>query len=429
MNNLDQLGKRMAEHQDRYVVDLGQEVPPPSAALGEHLLRRATERRRRRQMTLVSLTAVLVAGGTLAGLRLWPMHDHATVATVRAQAGQRIAASAIDLALAFDDGSRVVLSSGASLRTEMIGPSSASLELERGRAAVRVMHTRSTHWTVRAGAYSVLVTGTRFHLDWRPENGALSVTVEEGSVRVTGGLLAEALDISTGQSLDLEQGHAVGGTGASFSPQRTPSLASPADPVPDVAPPTFMPTPMGVELPPTQGRRPAAHRPATLASPSSSSPSSSSPASWRQQAEAGRYRDALGEAERKGFEGICRESAGADLLTLAEAARYAGHAERAVQALRAVRARFGRSEDAAVAAYLLGRIAAENHRDHAEAARWFQTYLAERPGGRLDREAEGRLLESLAFMDRNTAREAARIYLQHYPAGPHAAFARNLLGL
>ena len=428
MNNLDQLGKRMAEHQDRYVVELEQAVPPPSAALGEHLLRRATERRRR-QITLVSLTAVLLAGGTLAGLRLWPMHDHATVATVRAQAGQRVAASALDLALACDDGSRGVLSSGASLRTEMIGPASASLELERGRAAVRVMHTRSTHWTVRAGAYSVLVTGTRFHLDWRPESGALSVTVEEGSVRVTGGLLAEALDISAGQSLDLEQGHAVGGTGASVGPHRTPSLASPADPAPDVAPPTFMPSPVGVELPPAQGRRPTARHAATLASASLSSPASSSPASWRQQAEAGRYRDALGEAERKGFEGICRESAGADLLTLAEAARYAGRAERAVQALSAVRARFGRSEDAAVAAYLLGRIAAENHRDHAEAARWFRTYLAERPGGRLDREAEGRLLESLAFMDRTTAREAARIYLQHYPAGPHAAFARNLLGL
>jgi TolA-binding protein len=185
-----------------------------------------------------------------------------------------------------------------------------------------------------------------------------------------------------------------------------------------------MPTPVDIELPSSQGRRPATHRPATLASAASPPPSS-----WREQAEAGHYRDALGEAERKGFEGICRESAGADLLTLAEAARYAGRAERAEQALRAVRARFGHSEDAAVAAYLLGRIAAENHCDHAEAARWFRTYLAERPGGRLDREAEGRLLESLAFMDRNTAREAARIYLQHYPAGPHAAFARNLLGL
>jgi transmembrane sensor len=428
MNNLDQLGQRMAGLQDRRLERICQEASPASAALGEHLLRRATERRRRRQMTLVSVTLVLVAGGALAGLRLWPIHARATVATVRAQAGQRIAASALDLAVAFDDGSRVVLSSGASLRTEMVGPSSASLELERGRAAVRVMHTRSTHWTVHAGTYSVLVTGTRFRLDWQPENGALSLVVEEGSVRVTGGLLAEALDISAGQSLDLEPGHPVG-VGGSIVPYRALGAAPSSQPALEAAPPAFMPSPLDTQPAPAPGHRPSTRHLATSSSPSSSSPSSSSPSSWRQQAEAGHYRDALAEAERKGFDAICRESPGADLLTLAEAARYAGHAERAEQALKAVRTRFDHTEDAAVAAYLLGRIAAEHRRDHGDAARWFRAYLAERPGGRLDREAEGRLLESLAFMDRNTAREAARSYLQHYPSGPHAAFARNLLGL
>jgi transmembrane sensor len=422
MNNLDQLGQRMAGLQDRHMANLRQDTSPPSAAIGEHLLRRVAERRRRRQMTLASATAVLLLGGTLAGLRLWPTRDHATVATIRAQAGQRVAASSLDLALAFDDGSRVVLSSGASLRTEMVGPSSASLELEKGRAAVRVMHTRSTHWTVRAGTYSVLVTGTRFHLDWRPENGALSVIVEEGSVRVTGGLLNEPLDISAGQSLALEQGQPVG-AGGLVLPNRTLGAAPPSSTAPEAAPPTFMLSPLDNEAPPMQGHRPAAHHLATPTSPPAVSSSS-----WRQQAEAGHYRDALAEAERKGFEGICRESSGADLLTLAEAARYAGRAERAEEALKAVRARFGHSDDAALAAYLLGRIAADNHRDHANAAHWFRAYLAERPGGRLDREAEGRLLESLAFMDRDTAREAARAYLQHYPSGPHAAFARNLLG-
>jgi hypothetical protein len=174
-----------------------------------------------------------------------------------------------------------------------------------------------------------------------------------------------------------------------------------------------MPSPADPE-PVVPAYRPAAHR---IATPS-----------WRQQAEAGLYRDALAEAERKGYDGICREAPSGDLMTLAEAARYAGRSDRAEQALKAVRARFGNDEDAEVAAYLLGRIAAENHHNYTEAARWFQTYLAERPGGRLDREAEGRLLESLAFMDRNTARAAARVYLQHYPSGPHAAFAHNLLG-
>jgi len=416
MSNLDQLGRRMAGLQDRHLADLRQDESPPSPALGEHLLRRSSERRRRRQMTLLSVTAVLVVGGSVAGLCLWPTHEHATVATVRAQAGQRVAASLLDLALAFDDGSRVVLASGASLRAEMIGPSSASLELERGRAMVSVMHTRTTHWTVHAGTYQVAVTGTRFRLDWRPETGAFSVAVEEGSVRVSGGLLAEALDISAGQSLALEQGRAVGASGGgTVAPDRAaaPVAAPSGEPSAEAPLPGLMPSPSDLE-PIMLPHRPAPHR--------------ASAPSWRDQAEAGRYRDAMAEAERKGFDGICREAAGADLLTLAEAARYAGRSDRAEQALKAARSRFGRSEDAAVAAYLLGRIAVENRHNHAEAARWFRTYLSERPGGRLDREAEGRLLESLAFMDRNTAREAARLYLQHYPSGPHAAFARNLLG-
>ena len=426
MNNLEELGQRMAGLQDRHLADLGHDANPPSSALGEHLLRRSSERRRRQQWTVISAAAVLLLGGVVTGLRLWPKQDHGSVATVRAQAGQRVAASALDLAVAFDDGSRVVLSSGASLRTDMVGPSSATLELERGRAAVRVIHTHATHWTVHAGSYSVQVTGTRFHLDWRPENGALSVAVDEGSVRVSGGLLTEPLDITTGQSLALEQGHAVGtGNFGSNTGMRPLGASPPAQSTPEpTAPPAFMPSPLDNEPARSAGHKPSAHH---VATPSSSAQPSS--ISWRQQAEAGRYRDALVEAERKGFDGICRESAGADLLTLAEAARYAGRSDRAEQALKAVRARFGRSEDSAVAAYLLGRIAAENRRDHAEAARWFRAYLAERPGGRLDREAEGRLLESLAFMDRNTAREAARIYLQHYPSGPHAAFARNLLGI
>jgi TolA-binding protein len=149
--------------------------------------------------------------------------------------------------------------------------------------------------------------------------------------------------------------------------------------------------------------------------------------SWREQAERGHYREALSEAERRGFDGICRQASSSDLLTLAEAARFAGRVPRAEQALEAVRARYARSDDASTAAYLLGRIAAEANRDPGGAARWFRTYLAERPGGRLEREAEGRLLESLASTDLDAARKTARAYLERYPSGPHAGFAKSLL--
>jgi transmembrane sensor len=417
MSNLDQLSERLAALQDRQLAAHQSESSPPSTALGEHLLRRSSERKRARRVGLASAALVLIAAGALTGLRVWPSHDASTVAAVRAQAGQRVEARLLDLALAFDDGSQVVLSSGGSLRTEMLGPSSAELAIERGRAHVRVVHTAATRWTVRAGNYAIAVTGTRFGVEWRPDHGAFSVVVEEGSVRVSGGLLTQAVDIHAGQSLALENGHPIGAAmPAGTAPAATPSPAAPATASPDREP-AIAPAAPSDSFVTTPSHRPAVHRSPTPT------------LSWREQAEAGRYREALAEVERKGFDGVCREAPGADLLTLAEAARYGGRADRAEQALKAVRGRFGQGEDSAMAAYLLGRIAAENRHDHADAARWFRTYLVERPGGRLNREAEGRLLESLAFMDRNTAREAARAYLAHYPTGPHAAFARNLLGL
>jgi transmembrane sensor len=410
MNDLDHLTRRMAALQDEQLASR-RENGHASPALGEYLLHRSAERRRTRRLVVASAALVLLAAGGFAMLHHRTIREGGTVAMVRPQAGQRVEAGLLDVAMAFDDGSRVVLSSGTSLRTAMVGPSSATLELERGRAHVRVVHTKETRWTVKAGSYSVAVTGTRFRVDWQPETAAFSVVVEEGRVRVSGGILAEAVDIKAGQSLALQNGAPVASDGLVVPPLVSPPSA--------VAPPSSPTARESSSSGPAEVALPVGHR---------AGPRRESPSVWREQAEAGRYREALAEAERKGFDGICRMASGADLLTLAEAARYAGRSERAEQALKAVRDRFARGEDAAMAAYLLGRMAAEVRRDHVEAARWFRAYLAERPGGRLGREAEGRLLESLAFMDRNTAKEAARAYLGRYPTGPHAAFARNLLG-
>jgi transmembrane sensor len=409
MSNLDQLSRGVAALQDEQLAATRTDLGQASEALGQHLLDRSTARRRRRNLaTLTTLSAAAIVVLTATWFVGHPRNVRdATVATVRAQVGQRLEASLLDVAVAFEDGSRVVLASGARLRTTMLGPSSATLDLEKGRAHVHVVHTKDTRWMVRAGGYAVAVTGTRFRVDWRPETGAFSVVVEEGKVRVSGGLLNQAVDIAAGQSLGLQNPQP--GTTALGAPEpRAPSAPSPT-----IEPSTAPSIPPEV-APATHSNKHASHPAPTL--------------SWQSQAEAGHYRDALAAAESKGFDGICRLASAADLLTLAEAARYAGRGDRAEQALQSVRARFGHSEDSATAAYVLGRIAADNRRSHDEAARWFRTYLAERPDGRLSREAEGRLLESLAFMDRETAREAARAYLRHYPSGPHAAFARNLLG-
>ena len=414
MSRLASLGRHIAELQDRKLGEIQRHSTATPGALGEQLLNKSRQRRRRRRVTVAATLAVLMAAGSLAAVSRLMTHDQAGLAVVNAEAGQRVTASLLDIAVAFEDGSQAVVSSGSVLRTEMIGPASASLRLERGQVRLRVIHAPATHYAVHAGPYTVAVTGTRFRVNWGPDKGAFSVGVDEGSVRVSGGLLAEPLDILPGQSISLEQGREVvapaadPGAHASEPATSTPAPAAEAA----LSHPTEAP-PVAAE-PPATGHRPVSRHFTTP--------------SWRQQADAGHYREAMEEAEQRGFEGICREAPGSELLTLAEAARYTGQTSRAEQALKAVRSRFGRGEDAAMAAYLLGRIAAEVRHDYSGAANWFKSYLVERPGGRLNREAEGRLLESLAFMDRSTAREAARKYLEHYPSGPHATFARNLLG-
>jgi TolA-binding protein len=87
------------------------------------------------------------------------------------------------------------------------------------------------------------------------------------------------------------------------------------------------------------------------------------------------------------------------------------------------RERFPGTADAAQAAFLLGRSAAP-----AVAARWFDEYLREAPGGPFAREAAGRLVESHSRAGNHAAaRQAASVYLQRYPNGPHAAFARSII--
>jgi TolA-binding protein len=105
-----------------------------------------------------------------------------------------------------------------------------------------------------------------------------------------------------------------------------------------------------------------------------------------------------------------------------------GRIDRAVEAYRAVRRRFSGHERSAVAAFALGRVAFDQRGDYADAARWFRVYLAEQPGGRLQRDALGRLVESLGRGgDSREAAQEARRYLERYPTGPHAEMARRLI--
>jgi TolA-binding protein len=153
-----------------------------------------------------------------------------------------------------------------------------------------------------------------------------------------------------------------------------------------------------------------------------SAPSGDGIEDWKALATAGKYTEAYAQAARRGVRSLASAEPSAQLLTLAETCRFAGHSDEGAMVLTELRRRFPGTDDAAIAAFQFGRSGGPS------AAQWFRTYLAERPQGALAREASGRLLEAL---DRAGARveatEAARSYLARYPTGPHAAFARQLL--
>jgi hypothetical protein len=113
------------------------------------------------------------------------------------------------------------------------------------------------------------------------------------------------------------------------------------------------------------------------------------------------------------------------IWTLAGAEAPGGHSYRNGR----VRSRFPGSEEAALAAFRLGRLADERARDAGQALVWYDRYLDEAPAGR---HGEAALARKLALLrgregDSPAVRAAAAAYLHRHPDGPHAAEARAIV--
>jgi TolA-binding protein len=360
------------------------------------------ERRPRRTGVLLAASAVAAACGVGAFFMLPPREAALTFRAAEADGapGRVLSARAdAELPLEFSDGSRVALGPGARMVVEATAPRGATLALERGAADVSVVHRERTSWVVKAGPARVAVTGTRFRVAWNPADEELTVDLREGSVVVSGAPGASGSEaLRAGQTL-----RASGKRGRLEVVNTALETHEAAAKAPaEIAPPA--------EAPAAVPRR-------TVAPPK--------PAAWRTLAAATRYAEALRAAERAGFDSSCETLAADDLVLLGDVARLAGDPARAEQAYRAAHRRFPNVDRAAFA---LGLTAFEQRRSYADAAGWFETYLRQYPRGALAREAAGRLLEARHRAgDRERAQRAARDYLDHYPAGPHAPLARQLL--
>jgi hypothetical protein len=150
--------------------------------------------------------------------------------------------------------------------------------------------------------------------------------------------------------------------------------------------------------------------------------------SWSERVLAGDFAAVLREARRRRVEEVLRRSGDADVMALAEAARYSGETVLARRALGAVRSRFPGSGQASKAAFLLGRMAEDADGDLAGALAWYGRYLTDAPGGTFREEALGRKMAATMRLHGHVqARPLADEYLRRFPGGSYAAPARAIL--
>ena len=384
------------------------QMPRATDAIAEEAMRRAWTKRTKRRRPLLPYFAVAGLAGAAAFavaflvLRTGHKDLHFEVAGRAGQAGASVTAAAgTPLPLQFSDGSKLVFEPGAQARVSRLTDNGAELLLEAGRLVADVRHTGEAHWSISAGPFKVIVTGTRFAAEWVPPTRKLSVEMFEGSVLVEGPSLGAGLALRAGETLEV---------GASSIAVVTRTVKAAA---------------AGTSV--AQGPGPSETLPSEKPAPTPESTPQRPLSMWTDLAASGRYAEALKAAEREGFPGLCAELDAEQLLVLGDAARYASSPSRARQAFQALVRRFPRDQRSDDARFALGRLESAAG-DPQAAARWFERYLTTARQPPLAEEAAGRLVEIYDRVgDKQAAERAAHAYLERHPGGPRAGLARKVL--
>jgi hypothetical protein len=360
--------------------------------------RLAKERRKRRAkyFALVSLGCAVVAVmlGSGAPSRLDGQRDILTY-TVNGDppphGGYIAPATSAEPVLSFSDGTRVRLAPRARGRVVDLNRHGARIALEEGKANVEVVHRPGAQWFFEAGPFLVTVHGTAFSLGWNAQNGRLEVAMRSGIVSVTGPVSGGEIFLRAGQTLSL-------------SLNDSESADAPTD---------------------RPGTDPAALAPVLSGARSSRLRGESD---WSARLADGQAAEIVAAANRRGLARVLAFSNSENLAALADAARFERNDGLARRALLAQRRRFPRSDRAAEASFLLGRLDDAAVEGSARALDWYDRYLREAPDGAYASEALGRKMRVLERSGRQVeATEIARDYLQRFPGGTYAHAAQALV--
>lgn len=352
--------------------------------------------------------------------------------------------------VSFSDGSLVNLVSGTRARVTRVSAVGAELIVESGKAQVRVVPRKNASWKFNLGPYVVNVLGTHFDVAWQPETDTFELTLYKGRVQISGCIFGDGRPVVAGERVRAFCGARrlettlVGKLASQAGTQASKGVAPSGvgDEPRQAQSPSEELLPSEKALRGAMGGVPTSLRRSTVAAEPAVRAGGAEQAqlaqqqvsslvtteSWQSLASKRDFPTALKAAENTGFESECSRLDARGLMLLADVARYAGKTPRAVYAYKSLRGRFSGSDQAAIAAYFLARMAFDQLGDYAQAASWFKTYLSENPTAGLRREALGRLMEAQHRSgSQSEASGTARRYLAEYPSGPGAPLARQLI--
>ncbi len=420
-----------------------------------------------------SALVVLTLGAAL--LLAWPRFEEIPVMIEPSTEGigNSVIAANSEVSLAFGNGSRFDLRQGGSATVESATQRSVDVHLENGVLMARVKGNGTTEWSVQAGPYRVVVLGTRFGVSWDEKAGVFDVKVEKGTVRVEGTRLNnDAVLLTRGYHLrvDAEKRETIipgpneDALLTSFPElvaEKRPRLAErfspPRGPENAVQWSGDAETEAGGGAHPgprsdRKNRRKGAPRPvpgqpepsseaaktgaaATLPLPPEEDESGNEGKDEAapilpqliQLIKDGRYAEARLMVYKIEDAPLVKSDLVA-LWSLKDVARTAGLHDIAERTLLTIRRRFGRTKQARLAAYCIGKIYEENLDNAATAIRWYATYLTESPHGNMAEQARAGKMRGLDRQGRaREARHEARVYLDLYRDGTYEHEAKAVL--
>lgn len=159
-------------------------------------------RSRRRGASYALASALMIAFASTGGYLAWPDPDLTFATTADNSSGYiRVDADAPAASVDFSDGTQMLVQPESQARIAEVTANGARVALEGGSVRLKVQPRPGAQWSVEAGPYRILVTGTEFEVHWRTPADVLEVVLHEGSVEVEGPLTNRGIRVAAGEQL------------------------------------------------------------------------------------------------------------------------------------------------------------------------------------------------------------------------------------